>query len=280
MKQFAFLLNPAKKGKIRKVKKAKKKLAKKVARKVAKKVARKVAKKVKRAKRVVRRIKKRVAKRVVRKVTKKVTRKINKKKGARKMARRKKYNYSKAIGTKHRISVRKVKKGYQVGKKSKLLVKSRGKILNPFNMGKVSNTILEAGMIVAGMVGATIIPNKVLPAKYVTGTYAKPIAQLGTGVVMYYLVKKFLKKNAIAEQLLMGAVITVVKEMVDKYVVNKIPALTTSQVNGLKINGLKLGNANAVKPLINQSSVRPDLQAPVSSLSGVSQTRSVGTRRA
>lgn len=272
MKQFAFLLNPAKKGKIRKVKKAKKK--------IAKKVERKVAKKVKRAKRVVRRIKKKVAKRVVKKVTKKVTRKINKKKGARKMAKRKKYNYSKAIGTKHRISVRKVKKGYQVGKKSKLLVKSRGKILNPFNMSGVSNTLLEAGMIVVGMVGATIIPNKVLPAQYVTGTYAKPIAQIGTGVVMYYLVKKFLKKNKIAEDLLMGAVITVVKEMVDKYVVNKIPALTTSQVNGLKINGLKLGNANAVKPLINQANVRPDLQAPVSSLSGVSQTRSVGTRRA
>ena len=246
MKQFAFLLNPAKKGKIRKVKKAKKKVAKKVAKKV----------------------------------TRKVTKKFNKRKGARKMARRKKYNYSKAIGTRHRISVKKVKRGYQIGKKSKLLIKSRGKILNPFNMGGVSNTLLEAGMIVAGMVGATIIPNNLLPAQYVTGTYAKPIAQIGTGVVMYYLVKKFLKKNKIAEDLLMGAVITVVKEMVDKYVVNKIPALNTANVNGLKINGLKLGNANAVKPLINQANVRPDLQAPVTSLSGVSQTRSVGTRRA
>lgn len=269
MKSVAMLLNPSKKGKIRKVKKAKRKVAKRVAKKIKRVV-----------KRVKRKVAKRVVKKVARKVTKKVTKKINKRKGARKMAKRRKYNFSKAIGTKHRISVRKVKKGYQIGKKSKLLVKSRGKILNPFNMGKVSNTLLEAGMIVAGMVGATIIPNKVLPAKYVTGDYAKPIAQIGTGVVMYYLVKKFLKKNAIAEQLLLGAVITVVKEMVDKYVVNKIPALTTSQVNGLKINGLKLGNANAVKPLINSASVRPDLQAPVTSLSGVSQTRSVGTRRA
>ena len=276
MKQFAFLLNPAKKGKIRKVKKAKKKLAKIVAKKVTKKVARKVAKKVKRVKRVVRRIRRKVAKQVVKKVTKKVTRKINKRKGARKMARRKKYNFSKAIGSKHRISVRRVKRGYQVGKKSKLLVKSRGRILNPFNMGKVSNTILEAGMIVAGMVGATIIPNKVLPAQYVSGKFAKPIAQIGTGVVMYYLVKKFLKKNAIAEQLLLGSVIAVVKEMVDQYVV---PMINNQPVAGLKINGLKLGNANVQKPLINPSNVRPDLNAPTSSLSGVTQTRSVGTRR-
>ena len=264
MKSFAMLLNPAsKKGKI---KKAKRRVARKVAkkRKIAKKVAKKVARKV--AKR---------ARRIKRTVAKRVTKKINK--GARKMARRKKYNFSKAIGTKHRISVKKVKKGYQVGQ-SKLLVKSRGKILNPFNMGKVSNTLLEAGMIVAGMVGATIIPNKVLPAQYVDGKYAKPLAQVGTGIVMYYLVKKFLKKNQIAEQLLLGAVITVVKEMVDQYVMPMVNK--TSGTAGLKINGLKLGNANAQAPLINPSNIRPDLNAPISTLTGVSQTRSVGTRRA
>ena len=277
MKQFAFLLNPpTKKGKIRKIKKAKRKIAKKVAKKVKRKIAKKVARKVTKVARKVRRIKRKVAKKVTKKVTKKVARKFRKIKRSKKMARRKKYNYSRAIGTKHRISVKKVKKGYQIGKKSKLLVRSRGKILNPFNMGQVTNTLLEAGMIVAGMVGATIIPNKVLPAQYVTGTYAKPIAQIGTGVVMYYLVKKFLKKNKIAEDLLMGAVITVVKEMVDTYVVPKLNAPT---VNGLKINGLKLGNANAQKPLIQPSNIRPDLQAPVSSLNGVTQTRSVGARR-
>ena len=270
MKQFAFLLNPpTKRGKIKKAKKAKRKIAKKVAKKVVKKVAKKVARKV-------RRIKRKVARKVTRKVAKKVTRKI--KRSVRKMARRKKYNFSKKVGSKHRLSVRKVARGYQLSRKSKLLKRSRGKILNPFNFGKVSNTLLEAGFIVAGMIGATIIPNKVLPEKYVNGTYAKPMAQIGTGIVMYYLVKKFLKKNAIAEQLLLGSVITVVKEMVDTYVTPKL--ISAPKVNGLKINGLKLGNANAVKPLVNPSNVRPDLNAPTSSLSGVTQTRSVGTRRA
>lgn len=274
MKQFAFLLNPpTKRGKIKKAKKAKRKIAKKVAKKVARKVAKKVVKKVARK---VRRIKRKVARKVTRKVAKKVTRKI--KRSVRKMARRKKYNFSKKVGSKHRLSVRKVARGYQLSRKSKLLKRSRGKILNPFNFGKVSNTLLEAGFIVAGMIGATIIPNKVLPAKYVSGTYAKPMAQIGTGIVMYYLVKKFLKKNAIAEQLLLGSVIAVVKEMVDTYVTPKL--ISAPNVNGLKINGLKLGNANAVKPLVNPSNVRPDLNAPTSSLSGVTQTRSVGTRRA
>lgn len=278
MKQFAFLLNPpTKRGKIKKAKKAKRKVTKKVAKKVAKKVVKKVAKKVTRK---VRRIRRKVARKVARKVTKKVTKKVTRKikRSVRKMARRKKYNFSKRIGSKHRISVRKVKRGYKISRKSKLLKRSAGKILNPFNFGKVSNTLLEAGFIVAGMVGATIIPNKVLPAKYVSGTYAKPMAQIGTGIVMYYLVKKFLKKNAIAEQLLLGSVIAVVKEMVDTYVTPKLTA--GSSVNGLKINGLKLGNANAVKPLVNASNVRPDLNAPTSSLSGATQTRSVGTRRA
>jgi hypothetical protein len=206
-----------------------------------------------------------------RKATKKLNRRV------RKMARRKKYNFSKAIGTKHRISVRKVKKGYRIGK-SKLLVKSRGKILNPFKMGAVTDTLIQAGFIVAGMIGATIIPNKVIPAQYTTGKIAKPMAQLGTGIVMYYLVKKFTKKTKIAEELLLGSVIAVVKEMVDTYVVPKLNAGTT--VNGLKVNGLKLGNANAQKPMINPSNIRPNMSAPVSSLSGVSQTRSVGTRRA
>lgn len=266
MKQFAFLLNPpTKRGKIKKAKKAKRKIAKKVVKKVARKVTRKV----------VRKVAKKVARKVTRKVAKKVTRKI--KRSVRKMAR-KKYNFSKKVGSKHRLNVRKVTKGYQLSRKSKLLKRSRGKILNPFNFGKVSNTLLEAGFIVAGMIGATIIPNKVLPAKYVSGTYAKPMAQIGTGIVMYYLVKKFLKKNAIAEQLLLGSVIAVVKEMVDTYVTPKL--ISAPNVNGLKINGLKLGNANAVKPLVNPSNVRPDLNAPTSSLSGVTQTRSVGTRRA
>lgn len=270
MKQFAFLLNPpTKRGKIKKAKKAKRRVAKKIAKKVAKKVVKKVARKV-------RRVRRKVARKVTRKVAKKVTRKI--KRSVRKMARRKKYNFSKRIGSKHRINVRKVKRGYRISKKSKLLKRSAGKILNPFNFGKVSNTLLEAGFIVAGMIGATIIPNKVLPAKYVSGTYAKPMAQIGTGIVMYYLVKKFLKKNAIAEQLLLGSVIAVVKEMVDTYVTPKL--ISAPNVNGLKINGLKLGNANAVKPLVNPSNVRPDLNAPTSSLGGVTQTRSVGTRRA
>lgn len=265
MKQFAFLLNPpTKRGKIKKAKKAKRKLARKIAKKVVrKKVAKKAVKKV-------------VRRKIAKKVTKKVTKKI--KRSVKKMAKKKKYNYSERLGTKHRISVRKMSKGYQISKRSKLLKKSAGKILNPFvNMGKISNTLLEAGMIVAGMIGATVIPNKVLPVQYTQGKYAKPIAQIGTGIVMYYLVKKFLKKNVIAEQLLLGAVITVVKEMVDTYVVPKISA---PAVNGLKINGLKLGNTNAVKPLVNPSNIRPDLNAPTSSLNGVTQVRSVGTRRA
>ena len=262
-----FLLNPLNKGKVKK--------AKKVAKKVKK--VKKAVKKVKKVKRVVRRVKrvKRVARKVTRKVVRKATKKLNRR--VRKMAR-KKYNFSKAIGTKHRISVRKVKRGYRIGTKSKLLVKSRGKILNPFKMGTVTDTLIQAGFIVAGMIGATIIPNKVIPAQYTTGKFAKPMAQIGTGIVMYYLVKKFTKKTKIAEELLLGSVIAVVKEMVDTYVVPKLNAGTA--VNGLKVNGLKLGNANAQKPMINPANIRPNMSAPVSSLSGVSQTRSVGTRRA
>lgn len=257
--QSVFLLNPpTKRGKIKRAKKVKRKVAKKVKRTVKAKVAKKV---------------KRIKKAVTKKVAKKVTRKINK--GVKKMAKRKKYNYSKAIGTKHRISVRKVKKGYRIGK-SKLLVKSRGAILNPFKLNQVTDTLLQAGMIVAGMVGATIIPNKLLPPQYVDGKYAKPIAQIGTGVVMYYLVKKFLKKNKIAEDLLLGSVIAVVKEMVDNYVVPKLNA--GSSTAGLKINGMKIGNAQ--KPLVNPENVRPNLQAPIQTIGGVSQTRSVGARRA
>lgn len=261
-----FLLNPLNKGKVKKAKKVAKKVKK------VKKAVKKVVKKVKTVKRVKR--VKRVARKVTRKAVRKVTKKLNRR--VRKMARRKKYNFSKAIGTKHRISVRKVKKGYRIGK-SKLLVRSRGKILNPFKMSAVTDTLIQAGFIVAGMIGATIIPNKVIPAQYTTGKYAKPMAQIGTGIVLYYLVKKFTKKTKIAEELLLGSVIAVVKEMVDTYVVPKLNAGTT--VNGLKINGLKLGNANAQKPMINPANIRPNMSAPVSSLSGVSQTRSVGTRR-
>ena len=267
MSQFAFLLNPSNKGKIKKAKKAKRKVAKKIAKKIKRKIAKKVATKIR--KKAVKKVNKVAVKKVARKVAKKIKR-------SRKMAKRR-YRKTMAKGSAHRILVKRVQKGYQVSKKSRLLKRSRGKILNPFNMGKVSSTLLEAGMIVAGMVGATIIPNKVLPAQYVSGTYAKPMAQIGTGIVMYYLVKKFLKKNAIAEQLLLGAVITVVKDMVDTYVT---PKLTSTNVNGLKVNGLKLGNAQSVKPLVNTSNIRPDLNAPVSTLSGVTQTRSVGTRRA
>ena len=152
---------------------------------------------------------------------------------------------------KHRLSVIGSKNGLKVSRKSRLAKRyaKRGILINPLRNMNPLGTLKEAGILVVGMLGATIIPTYALPEKYRTG-YFKPISQIATGVVMYILVKKFLKKDAIAKQLLLGSVIAVVKELADTYVVPKIaPATAVAGLRGMqipqqKMAGIQLQNQN------------------------------------
>lgn len=162
---------------------------------------------------------------------------------------------------KHRLSVIGSKRGLKVVKKSRLAKRyaRKGILINPLRSMNPLGTVKEAGILVIGMLGSTIIPTYALPEKYRTG-YLKPVSQIATGIVMYMLVKKFLKKEAIAKQLLLGSVITVVKELADTYVVPKIaPTQSVAGLSGLKmlprkVAGLQVPNqANNVLSKVGSS---------------------------
>lgn len=180
------------------------------------------------------------------------------KKGVAKMKRKsvkkvKSVKVSKIKVKSHRISVNKVKGGYKVKRKSRLAKRfaKKGMLINPMNTKSIINTVKEAGLLTIGMLGSNILPAYALPEKFRTG-YLKPVTQVGTGVVLFIIAKKFLKNEPIAKALLLGSVVGAMKEVADTYVMPKLlPASTTatSTTAGLRIpaktiQGLKLPASN------------------------------------
>jgi len=169
-------------------------------------------------------------------------------KGVKHMKKRKSKKVSSVKkSSSHRISVSKVKGGFKVKRKSRLAKRfaRKGTLINPMNTKSIINTLKEAGLLTAGMLGSNIVPMYALPEKFRTGNL-KPVAQIGTGVVLFIIAKKFLKNEPIAKALLLGSVVGAMKDVADTYIMPKLlPASTSTTTSGLKIpartmSGLKL----------------------------------------
>lgn len=251
-----WLLNGSKK----KGKKSVKKVSKKTAKRVVKKVVKKTVTKPK-VKTVVKKVVKKVyvAKPVNTLPTSLMTSKEKNKKynrGNKTMARRKRAKRSVAkatkvkraypilaknhsIGSRHRITAFYGKGGaLTVSRKSKIA--RGGTKINPFKVKGIVNKLKPAVVLSATSVGTIFGLNKVMPKipyiDRIQNSFVKAGIKVALGLIGQMGVKKVVKNDNIANGVLIGAIISALTDFVSIQP-------TTSSVNGIKLNGVKvLGN--------------------------------------
>jgi len=161
-----------------------------------------------------RKAKKHTAKRSVIKHKAHKIRRIIKK--AIKKIKRRKTTMSKS--RKHLLTTFGVPRNLMISRASQLTSRSRGRRLNPFklpNMGNIKETAVDVASALIGFTGVKLIPKYIVPAQYLEG-YMGYAVQVGTGVALYMITAKVLKKPRIAKMILLGSLLAVANDIMQK----------------------------------------------------------------